>query len=59
MRQRVVAAVLTGLALAAVGCAKKADDRGMGAGADTTGIRDTTRTTAPAPPPSDTTTPPK
>jgi hypothetical protein len=59
MRQKALAALLMGLSLAAVGCARKGDDRGMGAGADTTGIRDTTTTTAPAPAPTDTSRPPQ
>lgn len=58
MKRMIGAALLIVLVTA---CAKRSDDRGMGAGADTTGMRDTTRhdTSMVAPAPADTTKPPQ
>ncbi len=52
MRRRIMTAVLIGVGLTILGCAKRSGHRGMGAGADTAGLRDTSQT---APKPADTT----
>ena len=59
MKRQLGAALL--IVLVTTACAKRSDDRGMGAGADTAGMRpDTTATTpAPAPTPADTSKPPQ
>jgi hypothetical protein len=56
MKRMIGAALLIVLVTA---CAKRTDDRGMGAGADTAGMRPDTTTTTPAPVPADTTKPPQ
>lgn len=57
MKRLLGAALLVGLVTSA--CAKRSDNPGMGAGADTSGIRQDTSTVTPAPMPADTTRPPQ
>lgn len=58
MPKKLIATMVIALGIGAIGCAKRADNNGgMGAGADTTGLRDTTQTMTPAP--ADTTKPPQ
>lgn len=61
MNRKLTAAFIVAFGIGAIGCAKRPDNSGMGAGADTTGLRDTAQTTAPAPAPApaDTTKTPK